>query len=128
MLPPNLLNQPGGEADPKQQLAAAQSQLTALSQQHQMLVQQLNQATQTIQTKKIEHDSQERIAFIRAQVELAKAEARKAEALLKTHGAGALKVLDRQLQTIEDNVNQILTPPNEGTPVEAQPIGGQPNA
>lgn len=72
MLPPQLQDDPG--ADPKQQAVAMQSQLQALSQQHDALVQALNVANETIKTKAVENQGKLDIERLRIEGQIAIAE------------------------------------------------------
>jgi len=64
MLPPQLQDD---DTDPQNQISKLQSQLQQTTQQHQQLVQALNQANQTIESKKIETDAKTSIALIQEQ-------------------------------------------------------------
>ena len=97
MLPPQLLDQADG--DPKAQLQQAQAQLRELSQQHQLLVQHVQQLTQQIETKQVEVNWRERIEKMKigAQIAIAEIEAKtqsaqerlkwQQDAWLELHGA-----------------------------------------
>ena len=68
MLPPQLQDDDG---TPESKLAMAQSQLQQLGQQHQMLVQHVNQLTDTIKTKQVETQGKVQIEQFKAQTDLA---------------------------------------------------------
>ena len=73
-LPPNLAEDDNER--PAQIPPQFQQQMQALMQQHQMLTQALNQATETINTKKLELESRERIATLQTQAQLVMTEAK----------------------------------------------------
>jgi len=79
--------------DPRMQIVALQAQLKQMMQQHTILVQELNTATDIIKTKKMDLESKERIADLNAQVQILVAEA-------KVQGEAALSKLDGELQII----------------------------
>lgn len=85
-LPPQFHDQ--GSTDPEAKLAMAQSQLQALGQQHQLLVQHVQDLTQQIETKQVEAKSKENIEQIKAstqmQLERMKIEAQIAIAEIET--------------------------------------------
>jgi hypothetical protein len=109
MLPPQL--QETDSADPQTQLIAAQAQLQALMQQHDLLVKALNDATETIKTKKLDLESKERIADMNAKVQLLVAEA-------KVQGEASLAMLNSQIQMINARL-QLL---NEGQSIESEDL------
>lgn len=91
MLPPNL--QDADNEDPQAKLVVMQGQLAALSAQHNQLVQELNRASDTIRTKRLDLESKERIALWNAFTQLTLQR-------MKTADAGAAALLDQQLQAI----------------------------
>ncbi len=94
MLPPQLQ---GDDNDPESQLMKAQSQLQALSQQHELLVQHVQQMTQVIQTKQVEAQSKERIEAMKGQHQLT-IEQMKIEAQI------AIAEIDAKVQSAQDRL------------------------
>ena len=60
MLPPQLQDE--GDGDPETKLMQTQQQLAQMSQQHQLLTQKLQEATQIIQTKQVEQQAKLQVA------------------------------------------------------------------
>jgi len=89
MLPPNLQDESTDDAQSK--LVQAQAQLQQLSQQHDLMVQELNRAADTIRTKRLELESKERIAILQQQTQLVLQ-------AMKDHGAGAQTLLESELE------------------------------
>jgi hypothetical protein len=71
-LPPNVLDD--NDQDPASQLQRARAQLGAISQQHELLTKALEQATETINTKRVEQDTKLQIAKLDQETKLAIAE------------------------------------------------------
>lgn len=71
-LPPQL--QDGDDSDPEVRLMKLQSQLQAISQQHEIMAKLLNEKNQIIETKQVEQQTQIEIAKIRAGAQVASAE------------------------------------------------------
>jgi hypothetical protein len=80
-LPPNLQDE--GDQSPEGQLANAQQQLQQLGQQHQLLTQQLQKATEIINTKQVENQ---------AKVQIAKMQEDSKQAIVKMQEATKLAV------------------------------------
>lgn len=100
LLPPAVQQQEqaqNGQADPQ-----IQAKLVQVLQQNQQLANALHQAVTTIETKKMDLDSKERIALWNAKVALI-------TALAKTQSAEALKLADLDYGAIEHSLN--LLPP-----------------
>jgi len=91
MMPPQLQDETADDAQSK--LLALQSQFAALGQQHDLMVQELNRASDTIRTKRLELESRERIALVNGQIQLLVQQ-------MKDHSAGAQAHLDAQLGAI----------------------------
>jgi hypothetical protein len=98
MLPPNLQEADADDAAAK--LAQAQSQLQALSQQHDVMVQELNRASDTIRTKRLELESRERIAAMNDHTQLVLQQ-------LKSHDAAAQASLEAQLALIQSRMDAL---------------------
>jgi hypothetical protein len=92
LLPPNL--QDGDADDMQNQLAAAQAQLKTLSDQHNIMVQELNRASDTIRTKRLDLESRERVALWNNWTQLMLQR-------LKAHDGAAQAALDAQLEAIQ---------------------------
>ncbi len=71
-LPPGMLESTDDQTDEEVAKQALEAKLEAMTQQHEQLVQALNQANDTINQKSIETQSKEKIEAIKAQIELAK--------------------------------------------------------
>lgn len=106
-LPPNL--QELDNSNPQDQIQSLQNQLQTVMQQHDALTQELNKATETIRTKRIETESKERIAMVNAQVQLMIEQG-------KIQGEAALVTLKAQIDDIQRRL-QIL---HEGEPIESE--------
>lgn len=91
MLPPNLQDDSGDDAQSK--LQQAQAQLTALGQQYNQTLAELNRAADTIRTKRLELESRERISLADNQTQLVLQE-------LKSRDAGAMEHLKHSLEAI----------------------------
>lgn len=113
MLPPQLQDQDAEDTESK--LMQAQAQLTALSQQHDLMVQELNRASDTIRTKRIEVESRERIALVNNQTQLLLQQ-------MKDHSGAAQAHLQAQL----DAITQRLGALHESMSIE-QEAGEAPN-
>ena len=107
MLPPNLQDQDADDAQSK--LAQAMSQLAALSQQHDIMVQELNRASDTIRTKRLDLESRERVALMNNFTALTVQR-------LKSHDAAAQSLMDKQLEAITLQ----LTAMHEGVPIDQE--------
>jgi hypothetical protein len=107
MLPPNLQEQ--SDADKDSQIAALTSQVQGLGEQHQQLVAELNRASDTIRTKRLDIESRERVALMNnwTQIMLQR---------LQSHDAAAQAQMDAELGAITMRL-QLL---NAGQPVEAE--------
>lgn len=113
MLPPQL--QEADPTDPQAAIQQMQQQMQEMMQQHELLTKALNEATETINNKKLEIESRERIANLQVQAQLVSTEA-------KIQGQAALATLQAQL----DSINQRLAILNEDKPI-AEPVGiGEP--
>jgi hypothetical protein len=95
MLPPQLQDESADDAQSK--LLAMQSQLAALSQQHDLMVQELNRASDTIRTKRLDLESRERIALWNNWTQLMMQR-------LKSHDAAAQSLMDAQLEAIQQRM------------------------
>jgi hypothetical protein len=113
MLPPNLQDENAEDAQSK--VLQLQSQLQQLSQQHDLMVQELNRASDTIRTKRLELESRERIASMQGLVQLVMQQ-------LKGNQAGAQAHLEEVLGAI----TQQMTAMHEGMQME-QDAGAAPN-
>jgi hypothetical protein len=98
MLPPNLQDQDADDAQSK--LAQAQAQLQALSQQHDLMVQELNRASDTIRTKRLELESRERIALENNRTSLIVQQ-------MKDHSEGAQAHLQAQLDAVSMRLEKL---------------------
>jgi hypothetical protein len=128
-LPPDLQDQ-GDEGDPKTQVMKLQQQLKGLMDQHAALTKELTAAAETIQTKKLELESKERINALQVQSQLLIAEA-------KIRGEASLSLLTAMIADIQNRLallnegktvveEQAPTPqaPPPATPVPASPATG----
>ena len=106
MLPPELQDQE--DTDPRAQLQQLQAKMQALMQQHEVLVKALNEATETIKTKKMELESRERIASMENQTKLLLAQA-------TAQKEGALALLQAQYDAISKRLDLL----GQDKPVEA---------
>jgi hypothetical protein len=95
MLPPNLQDESADDAQSK--LVQAQAQLQQLRQQHDIMVQELNRASDTIRTKRLELESKERIALVQMQHDLVMQQ-------LKSHDEGAQSHLEEVLGAISQRL------------------------
>jgi hypothetical protein len=98
LLPPNL--QEGDADDAAAKLAQAASQLQALGVQHNQLVAELNRASDTIRTKRLELESRERIAAMNDHTQLVLQQ-------LKSHDAAAQASLEAQLELINKRMDAL---------------------
>lgn len=85
---------------PEAQVVQLQGQLNQMSQQHQLLVKALNDATELIKTKMLELNSRERIALINAQAGLV-------EAAMKGNADAALAQMDAAINMIQERMNLV---------------------
>ncbi len=111
-MPPEMQDQ-GDQGDPKAQIMKLQGQLKGLMDQHVALTQELTAAAETIQTKKLELESKERINALQVQSQLLIAEA-------KVRGEASLAVLTAMITDIQNRLALL----NEDKPVveEGQPV------
>ena len=94
-LPPNLLdNAESGEINPQQ----IKGQMDQMNQTIQQLTQALEQANAVIDQKKMELESDERIAFARMETDLRKE-------VIKNSGIGAVDALNGQIEEIRMRLN-----------------------
>jgi multidrug resistance efflux pump len=98
MLPPNLQDTDAEDAQSK--LTQAQAMLQQLSQQHDLMVQELNRASDTIRTKRLDLESRERVALMNNWTQLMLQR-------LKSHDAAAQAAMDAQLDAISSRL-QVL--------------------
>lgn len=98
LVPPNLLDDDG--TDPDQKIAALQSTLTQMGQQHQQLTMELQRAVDTIRTQRIQVESKERIALFSAQAGMI-------EALIKASSAAGLEAMKAELSTIQNRMEAL---------------------
>jgi hypothetical protein len=98
MLPPNL--QDADQDDLQARFAQVQAQLQALSQQHDLMVQELNRASDTIRTKRLELESRERIAAMNDHTQLVLQQ-------LKSHDEAAQASLEAQLALIQSRMDAL---------------------
>lgn len=96
LLPTNLQDTNGEDLQSK--LTMAESQLSALSAQHNQLVAELNRAADTIRTKRLDLESRERVALLNnfTQITLQR---------MKSHDEGAQKLMDAQLEAITQRLS-----------------------
>ena len=92
LLPPNL--QDSDAEDLQSKLVQAQGQLAQLTQVHNLMLQELNRASDTIRTKRLDLESRERIALFNNWTQLMVQR-------LKAHDAAAQSALDAQLEAIQ---------------------------
>lgn len=97
-LPPQFHDDDSDDAASK--LAQAQAQLQALSAQHDQLVQELNRASDTIRTKRLELESRERIAAMNDHTQLVLQQ-------LKSHDEAAQASLLAQLSLIQSRMDAL---------------------
>lgn len=107
MLPPQLQEQDDDDAQSK--LTQAQAQLQVLSQQHDQLVAEVNRASDTIRTKRLDLESRERVALMNNFTALTVQR-------LKSHDAGAQALMDKQLEAI----TMQLTAMHEGMSIDQE--------
>ena len=91
MLPPNLQDSDAEDAQTK--LTQAQSQIAQMTQMHNLMVQELNRASDTIRTKRLDLESRERVALMNNWTQLMLQR-------LKSHDAAAQAQMDAQLNAI----------------------------
>jgi hypothetical protein len=113
MLPPNLQDESAEDAHSK--LLAMQSQLQALSDQHNLMVQELSRASDTIRTKRLDLESRERVALWSNWTQLMLQR-------LKSHDAAAQSLMDKQLEALQMRMVQL----HENQPI-ADEAGPAPN-
>lgn len=114
MLPPQLQDDNTGQ-DKDATIAKLQFQLDAISQQHNQLVAELNRASDTIRTNRLQIESKERI-------ELAKMRNEIVLKMMDSHDAANHAVLQEQLAAITAQMGAM----NEGVPID-QSAGPAPN-
>ena len=98
MLPPNLQDESSDDAQSK--LVAMQSQLAQLGQQHDIMVQELNRASDTIRTKRLDIESRERISLWSNWTQLMLQR-------LKSHDVAAQALMDAQLAHLQTRLTQL---------------------
>jgi hypothetical protein len=108
MLPPEF--QDKDDQDPQEQLQQAQSKLAQVEQMADQLTKALNAATETINTKKLELESKERIAAIKAQVDLVRTQA-------QIEGQGNMEFLKAQFSVITQKIEALY----QDEPVKPSP-------
>jgi hypothetical protein len=113
MLPPNLQDTDADDAQSK--LTQAQAMLQQLSEQHDLMVQELNRASDTIRTKRLDLESRERVALMNNWTQLMLQR-------LKSHDAAAQAAMDAQLDAISSRL-QVL---HENMSID-QDAGNAPN-
>jgi hypothetical protein len=96
MLPPNLQDESAEDAQSK--LLALQSQLQQLSQAHDLMVQELSRADDTIRTKRLDLESRERVALMNNWTQLMLQR-------LKSHDVAAQAQMDAQLEAITQRLS-----------------------
>jgi len=112
-LPPNL--QDGDDSDPQAQLQKTQAQLNQLAQQHDLLTKALQDATQTIEQKQIERQTQLDLAQLKAETEQAiaklKIEAGLAQAEVTTKAQSEVernKLVTDVWNKVQDRLHEFL--------------------
>lgn len=95
MMPPQIF--PDTDEDPKQQNLKLQAQLNQMMQSHDLVVAELNKATDTIKSKRLEIDAGRESDLLKAQVALLTAQA-------KIMGEGALTALKAEIEHISADV------------------------
>lgn len=123
VLPPTMLDD--NDTSPEAQLQKMTAQFNQMQQQHQLLVQALQQANDALKTKRLELESKERIALFQADAQLVAAE-------LKAHADGALenmKVIQAAITKRLELVHDSMTMEQEATlEQQNQPtVGAQPS-
>jgi len=113
MLPPNLQDEDADDAQSK--LTALQSQIQMMSQQHDLMVQEINRASDTIRTDRLSLESKERIALWNNWTQLMLQR-------LKSHDVAAQALMDAQLQHLQSRLLML----NEQEPIAAD-AGAAPN-
>jgi small-conductance mechanosensitive channel len=103
MLPPNL--QEGDADDDASKLAQLAAQLQALSTQHNQLVAELNRASDTIRTKRLELESKERIALLGFQHDLVMQELKSNDEAALAHLQATLGAITSRLDLIHENMS-----------------------
>lgn len=103
-LPPNLAEDDNGEQMPVP--PQIQQQMQAMQAQHEQLVAALQEATETIRSKKLELDSRERIAALQAQADLVKTEAQLAS-------RENIELLRQELQQLRGMISYMAQPEPE---------------
>ena len=98
LLPPNLQDTSADDAQSK--LQQAMTQLAALSQQHNQMVQELTRASDVIRTKRIETESRERIALQNNITQLILQR-------LKSHDAAAQAQMDAEIATASERLTML---------------------
>lgn len=110
LLPPNLQED---TSDPAQKMQMLEAQLQQMGAQHNQLVAELNRASDTIRTKRLDVESRERVSALNNQTQLALQ-------AMKSHDAASLAQLNATIETIQQRL-QLL---HENMPVEDE--AGQP--
>ena len=124
MLPPQLQDDDGGK-DKDAALAQKDSQLQALSAQHDQMLQELNRAADTIRTKRLDIESKERMALLNAQVQLTLQAMKDHSAGAQAHLEETLRAISTQLQamhagmTVDQDAGE--APPTPELPGSVQP-------
>lgn len=103
MLPPNLQDESADDAQSK--LLALQSQLQQLGQQHDVMVQELTRAADTIRTKRLELESRERIALMNGQVQLVLQQMKSNAAGAQAHLEEVLGAITAQMQAMHEGMS-----------------------
>ena len=111
MLPPNLQDE--DDSDPQTQITNLQAQLAQFQQQHEQLVTELNRASDTIRTNRLQIESKERIAAMQAQAGMI-------EAMIKANLEAGKQAMQAELDTIQHRMELL----HESYSVEAE--AGQP--
>lgn len=112
MLPPNL--QDSDADDLQSKLQQAEAQTAALSAMHNQLVAELNRASDTIRTKRLDVESRERIALWNNWTQLMLQR-------LKSHDAAAQTLMDAQLHALQMRLMNLHAPEPVETEAGAAP-------
>jgi hypothetical protein len=105
MLPANLQDMDAEDLQSK--YTQLQAQMQQMSDQHNIMVQELNRASDTIRTKRLDLESRERVALMNSFTQLTVQR-------LKSHDAAAQALMDQQLAAI----TQQMTAMHEGMAIE----------
>ena len=120
MLPPNL--QDTDSEDLQAKFNAAQAQLAQLSQMHNQMLQELNRASDTIRTKRLDLESRERVALMNNWTQLMLQRLKSQDAAAQAQMDAQLEAISQRLQVLHENMS---ISDDAGAPPDTPELPGQ---